>query len=492
MTGKTSLIAAVRARLPHLSAARAAAIVDALFAAITEILARGEEVVIPGLGTFHVPGTSGAFRGSRDLERTVVLTIEQAFTVHLDGSIDVYSQQTSVSDAGPPPVKVGYDVDPPIKAGNVNSLLKNLKRSYDVAPPHDVPSAIGEAKRPGDLLISDLPLKKTFAVVEVFYATDRKATGSTVPEKLYGKERGDGSLAYGTCEVSIPHDHLMGHLESPSILRRLLIGPDPEKHVVLLAVQPRQREAFFDLLAARIRASEGRQLLVFVHGFNVSFENAARRTAQIACDLEFDGAAAFYSWPSKGVATPLGYTYDETSVEWSKPHFIAFLDELSRDSGAEHIHLIAHSMGNRVLTGALHEIALQMAARPGGPRFGEVILTAPDVDADVFRHLARVMLPTARRMTLYASSEDRALQLSHGVHGYPRAGDIAPEIVVVDGLDSVDASSVDTSFLGHSFFAENRSVISDIYHLLRNRLSPDRRGLRPRTCKSGRFWAFAP
>jgi esterase/lipase superfamily enzyme len=37
-----------------------------------------------------------------------------------------------------------------------------------------------------------------------------------------------------------------------------------------------------------------------VHGYNVSFDDAALRTAQLAYDLTFDCPAAFFSWPSKG------------------------------------------------------------------------------------------------------------------------------------------------------------------------------------------------
>ena len=202
-----------------------------------------------------------------------------------------------------------------------------------------------------------------------------------------------------------------------------------------------------------------------MHGFNVSFADAARRTAQLAYDLQLDGAAGFYSWPSRGVPDLLGYTHDENSVQWTVPHLVAFLEELARDSGAERIHLIAHSMGNRALAAALQEIAWKMAAHPAPPSFAEVILTAPDIDAEVFRGLAQAMRPTARRMTLYASGRDRALKVSHGIHGYGRAGDVEPEIVVVDGLDSIDASAVDTGLLGHSYFADQRSVISDIFYL---------------------------
>jgi esterase/lipase superfamily enzyme len=188
----------------------------------------------------------------------------------------------------------------------------------------------------------------------------------------------------------------------------------------------------------------------------------------------------------------LGYTHDENSVQWTVPHLVAFLEELARDSGAERIHLIAHSMGNRALAAALQEIAWKMAAHPAPPSFAEVILTAPDIDAEVFRGLARAMRPAARRMTLYASGRDRALKVSHGIHGYGRAGDVEPEIVVVDGLDSIDASAVDTGLLGHSYFADQRSVISDIYHVIRNSLPPGKRGLQSHKTRSGQFWAFAP
>ena len=41
---------------------------------------------------------------------------------------------------------------------------------------------------------------------------------------------------------------------------------------------------------------------MFVHGFNVSFADAARRTAQIAYDLAFGGPGAL-SWPYSATFT---------------------------------------------------------------------------------------------------------------------------------------------------------------------------------------------
>ena len=51
--------------------------------------------------------------------------------------------------------------------------------------------------------------------------------------------------------------------------------------------------AFYELLRQTVNQSARRELFVFIHGFNVSFEDAARRTAQIHYDLKFDGAESF-------------------------------------------------------------------------------------------------------------------------------------------------------------------------------------------------------
>ncbi len=480
MLGKTSLVAAVRARVPELTAAQAAAIVDALFRAIADLLARGEEVTIPGLGTLRVTQTGIAFRGSRDLEDVIAFKAERAFTTSEVVSQGRVRSSITVSQ------RVSANVATEISVVGIDTSRTGRRRT-------EKGDRSGELT-PGFSLETAAESQPTYAVVDVFFATDRKATGATAPAEIFGGVRGDGKLAYGRCRVSIPGRHRIGRLEKPS-LWRFELRQDPEKHVVLLAVERQEHDRFFADLAARVRAGERREMLLFVHGFNVTFEDAARRTAQIAYDLDFDGAAAFYSWPSKGVATPLAYTRDENSVEWTKPHLVGFLRELARDSGAERIHLIAHSMGNRALTAALQQIALAMSAgatTPGAPRFHEVILAAPDVDAEVFRDLAGEMMPAARHMTLYASNKDEALKLSYDVHGYPRAGDVAPEIVVVPGLDSVDASAVDTSFLGHSYVSDERSVISDILLMLRNGLGPHDRGLRSQVCTAGRYWIFPP
>jgi esterase/lipase superfamily enzyme len=279
----------------------------------------------------------------------------------------------------------------------------------------------------------------------------------------------------------------VGAVERPSIFR-FEFQENPQKHVVLLNVCREEPDEFFSKLRNRVSHSARKEAFVFVHGFNVTFEAAAQRTAQLAYDLKFDGAPIFYSWPSQGGL--LQYAVDETNVAWTVPHLKEFLTSVAQQSGAASVHLIAHSMGNRALTSALQTLSYEM--KDQRPMFNEVVLTAPDIDADIFRRdIAPAIVKTAERVTLYASSNDEALALSKTVHGYPRAGESGDNMVIVDGVDTIDVSLVDTSLLGHSYYGSNHTVLADLLDLVNSRKAPnERQWLRPMQLGRLAYWAF--
>jgi esterase/lipase superfamily enzyme len=327
-----------------------------------------------------------------------------------------------------------------------------------------------------------------YTVVKIFYATDREQTGDQAPSKFYaGERKKEDCLTYGTCEVSIPRDHKLAHIERPSW--RNCYREDPEKHIVLLSLNLRATDNYFSELSADIASSGRKQVLVFIHGFDVTFEEGVWRTAQLAYDLGFDGPPVLYSWPSIGRLRD--YTVDEATMEWSVPHLKGFISDVATKCDAQMVHIIAHSMGNRILANALKEIAL--APHPGAsPQLQEVILTAPDIDAGVFRQIAGEIQKSAKRVTLYASSNDKALEASKKIHGGPRAGDSGDGIVIVPGVDTIDASAVDTTFIGHFYYGDNRSVLSDIFHLLGDGAPPGKRfGLRQKSLLNAVYWAFS-
>lgn len=304
--------------------------------------------------------------------------------------------------------------------------------------------------------------------------------------RIYGNGRGE--LEVGTCRVSIPQRHQLGQVERPSVFR-LEFHEDPLKHVVLKSVNQQPEDAFYVRLRNSVQNSQKKEAFVFIHGFNVTFEAAARRTAQLAYDLQFDGAPIFFSWPSQGGV--LEYAVDETNVVWTVPHLKEFLLGVARGSGAKAVHLVAHSMGNRALTSALQTLSSELAGQP--PLFREVVLTAPDIDADVFkRDIAPAIMKTAGRVTLYASSNDEALKISKKIHGYPRAGESDNNLVVIPGMDTVDVSTVDTSLLGHDYYGNNDSVLDDLLHLLNESRPPqERQWLQPKHLGQMLYWVFA-
>src|SRR5262249_1513661 len=127
------------------------------------------------------------------------------------------------------------------------------------------------------------------------------------------------------------------------------------------------------------------QTFIFIHGYNVSFENAVRRAAQIAYDLDFDGPAFLFSWPS--TPTLLAYLADRDEGAVGADHLRQFLKRVVLPSKPGKVHIVAHSMGAMVLLRGLDKVREDpsISALP----LGEVITAAPDVDPDLYSQFAQ-------------------------------------------------------------------------------------------------------
>jgi pimeloyl-ACP methyl ester carboxylesterase len=114
--------------------------------------------------------------------------------------------------------------------------------------------------------------------------------------------------------------------------------------------------------------------------------------------MDFDGTPIMYSWPSQGSLS--AYTVDEGVIDVSVIRMAQFLDAIVDQFGAEHIHLIAHSMGNRVLIGALQAVPASARVAPTTHVFGQIVFTAPDVDRDYFIAATGSLSPHCRTPNL--------------------------------------------------------------------------------------------
>jgi esterase/lipase superfamily enzyme len=327
------------------------------------------------------------------------------------------------------------------------------------------------------------PREPPHFTVPVFFGTSRARVDG---RDFYGTGRAK-QLQYGVALASVPSERRLGDIPRPTIWT--LYRENPRKHYLIREVKERSVEEFTAEAAAHMAASGARQAFVFIHGFNVSFLDAVLRTAQIAADLNFNGAPMLFTWPSKGQLTPIGYTRDENEAQWTVPYLAAFLRTVA-SLDAEAVHLIAHSMGNRVLTEALRR--LRQEDQAGAHVFRELVLTAPDIDTDTFvNDIAPAILPTASRVTLYASSKDAALAFSKTVHGYPRLGDSGENLVTIEGVDTIDVTAVDTNLVGHFYYGDNRSVLGDLFNLIKGDRVP-RFGLRKKQKDARVYWVFQP
>lgn len=226
------------------------------------------------------------------------------------------------------------------------------------------------------------------------------------PQGVYGGQRSE-QMQFARYDIAVPPDRELGEITYPKPKRPNVTTDFLTTQQVIYASDGDFRS---DLRGAM--AQNGRDAVIFVHGFNNTFTEGLYRIAQLRHDLEVPGVAVHYSWPS--AAEPLGYVYDRDSMMFAR----AGLEELIREviaAGATRVTLVAHSMGSFLTMEALRSMALrdgQIAAQVRG-----VVLISPDIDVEVFRMQARDIGKLPQPFLIFGSDRDRVLRLSALITG---------------------------------------------------------------------------
>lgn len=322
----------------------------------------------------------------------------------------------------------------------------------------------------------------------IYFATNRVVLpGGQAAQRFTNQEA--QHVTYGSLRVNVPlKNRVPGTLPQDSIWTRL----DPEKHFFLeQAVNQLPEESFFTAMKGVLQPGD-RDLLLFIHGFNNNFDFAAMRLAQLQHDAKFPGQALLFSWPSVGSGGENDYRQDEGRSARAIPHLARILSQLiaerRNNPASGEIHLIAHSMGNRVLLGALDQLAPHDPTQP--LPFGHIIFAAPDEQASAFQIQVQRAIPRAKSATLYFCKEDKALLASNVIHGVEsRAGQV---IIPLAGLDNVNSDGANTSFLGHDYFTSTSPLLQDLELLLNFDDRPTRRmpPLQATSLKGFAHWYF--
>ncbi len=324
--------------------------------------------------------------------------------------------------------------------------------------------------------------------VSLFFGTNRNRTNSDDVNEYFGDKL--DKLTFGYCKVSIPKGHKQGEIEKPFKFLFIEFSENPEKHIVLKKIQEYEEAEFLTKLSNDIKTLPEKSALIFIHGYNTSYAEAAKRTAQIAWDIPFTGLAGFFSWPSSG--NSLAYFKDIENADSSVPDLENFIEKIISLPDIEKLHLIAHSMGNRLLTFTLNNLSDKPSVKSRLSIINQIVLGSPDIDQNVFK---KNILPKFKNIgiqrTLYSSDKDKALDLSQDLRGgLARLGDAGDALFVDDGIDTIDASNVKSNLLGHSYIFDTKELLSDLYYLLGKGLKPKERRLREIKKKNIIYWLF--
>ena len=289
-------------------------------------------------------------------------------------------------------------------------------------------------------LVSNSNLGAKVDCIRVWYGTSRKLeTGDTTlasdttDVQSAGGESGD-ELRLGRADIWLPKLTEDGGSrtrgETPHV--QGMVPEDADRlaeYVFLTRITTSGRETFTATLQDAIYYDDSDAILLFVHGFNVKFDEALVRTAQLSHDLSrndaYDvGTPVLFSWPSAGEVSLETYQGDRDRSLGAAPYLEEFLDLLTEDIDAARINIIAHSMGNRVLTQALEDYARDYLERHDRDDLEfRILLVAADVERDVFAEANAAFDNLEANVTIYTSDTDRALHVSNIVNQKKRLGD---------------------------------------------------------------------
>lgn len=266
----------------------------------------------------------------------------------------------------------------------------------------------GCAPRPGPEVLSVVPAEPVAPrTVTIDIVTNRQ------PDAASGgyTDLRSADLSLERVTISVPPDHQPMQIEWPRG------KPDPARSFALTG---RESLPLRDVASARVDAKGAgrppgrRDVVIFVHGYNYSFQESLFRLAQLVVDGDLEESPVLFAWPSAASVT--GYVADRDAVTYSRDDLVRLLTIVADDPGIGHITLFGHSMGAMLVAEALRQ--LRLTGQDGViDRLETVVLAAPDIDVDVFRSQMKVIGPLDPPMTVLVAPDDRALKISARLTG---------------------------------------------------------------------------
>jgi esterase/lipase superfamily enzyme len=338
-------------------------------------------------------------------------------------------------------------------------------------------------------------------VTRYFFVTNRQKTEQAdALMDRFGNTRG-AELRFGLFDTAV----------EPSLGLGMLVNPSEwfqNEEIRVRNVEALQRKAFVSRLRQLVEASPQRSLLVVVHGFRERFPSALRKTAFVGTILDINSPVMVFDWPGDQGATPAGYRRARAVAAESGAELANTLALIINEVGPEKLWLIANSMGGQVVVDAFSDLYQRPEFADAQLEIEDVVLTAPDVGREQFNaQFKREISALSRNLTVYVSSNDRALVMSRFINREARLGEstLGPAMReqaarVSDLLEPdservtlVDVTPVNRTRNFHNFSLETPEFFDDLFVRLSNEETPRTRTLYRLDVQDGaNYWVLTP
>ena len=312
------------------------------------------------------------------------------------------------------------------------------------------------------------------------FVTNRRFESDDGPlEERFGNAR-EEILKFGYFDTKI----------QPSLGLGMLIDATAwfqNEEIQLIEVRELEQAAFVRQARTFIQGSPYRSLLVVVHGFKEAFPSALRKTSFLSHVLDVNTPVLLFDWPGNQGSMLRGYRRAHRVAKASGTELARTLQLIIQVIQPDRLWLIANSMGGQVVADAFAQLYRKTDLADAETEIENVVLTAPDVDHDEFdNQFKQEITALAKNLTVYVSSNDRALLMSRIINRGRRRGEstLSPDQLeeahrVADLVDPgselitlVDVTPVNRTRNFHNFSLETPEFFDDLYLRLTNSETP--------------------
>ena len=330
-----------------------------------------------------------------------------------------------------------------------------------------------------------------------FYATNRHSadTDATIETRFDANRQAGLSFGYFDTEIQA------------SLGLGMIIDPSDwflNEEIQLKQLQPQSQQDFLQQLSQQVEASPYRSLLLVVHGFREAFPSALRKTAFLAHVLDIDTPVLLFDWPGDQGSSLRGYRRARQVAEASGAELAATLRLIVDEVQPGRLWLLANSMGGQVVVDAFELLSRDADFADSPTEIETVVLTAPDVDHEDFNQRFKAQSDSlAKNVTVYVSSNDRALLVSRLINRGLRLGESTlnpanpgqltqaasfSELLETGSSDLVlvDVTPVNRTRNFHNFSLETPEFFDDLYLRFTGDALPKTRELYPVVTPEGK------